>query len=475
MRRSTRGLTLLLALILAACDAGEAEGEQGAAEARSAASAEERPRTQAILLIVLDTLRADHLSLHGYARPTSPRLDDFAQRATVYAQAKATSPWTLPSHASLFTGLYPFEHGARTFDPAALEDPDETGNVGCLGAEHLTLAEVLRDAGYATAAIGANEGFLDARFGLDQGFEHYDIRRGRGPELNQRAFLWLVAHKDEPFFLFLNYMDTHRPYNCVEREGFPDCGTPKQATALLRELSSMALDQGLEPPPEKVARLVQQYDTSIANLDAALGELFDQLDAWGVLERALVIVTSDHGEYLGEHGLFEHSKDVYEEVQHVPLIVHHPGQDGRRDVDEAISIARIPALVLDHAQGNPERPASFDRHPQGAAVLAENYFSRMHDLNKPRGDALRRIRRAVYAGSDKLVLTGDSAVELYELEQDPGERTNRLDASAQRAAELRTHASAWPLPGPEVRPVLPRLDDEARETLRALGYAGDDE
>jgi len=149
-----------------------------------------------VLLITLDTLRADHLGCYGYDKPTSPNIDRFAARATRFERALATAPWTIPTHASLFTGLHPYEHEAHSFDvrmPAF--------NVYPLPSEHKTLAEALRSEGYATAGIVANSAYLSSQSNIDQGFDMWDAQHRKAPEINARAFAWLDEHKERPFFL----------------------------------------------------------------------------------------------------------------------------------------------------------------------------------------------------------------------------------------------------------------------------------
>ena len=170
------------------------------------------PPARGVVLVTIDTLRADHLGCYGYARNTSPSLDALAERATVYTRAMASSPWTLPTHASLFTGLAPFEHGARTFLDASgrsLANP--------LDSAHLTLAEALRAEGFATAAFVANTGYLHPRHQLDRGFEVYEVRDESAMSMLPRIFEWLDEKAGGAFFLFVNFMDAHRPYNTTPR------------------------------------------------------------------------------------------------------------------------------------------------------------------------------------------------------------------------------------------------------------------
>lgn len=454
--RRLRLLPVLLAAAAAACggaDRAELEG------------------TDAILFLSLDTLRADRTSLHGYGRPTTPSLERLAATATFYPRALATAPWTLPSHASMFTGLFPYEHGARTVALSPRERDAGTSNAAPLGEEYLTLAEVLANAGYRTGAIAANVSFLEAKYGLGQGFDHYDVARGKVRDINARAIAWIDAAPDESFFLFLNYMDTHRPYNTDPVEGFARSGDHRK---IVKKLKERLLATGAAPAGW-LATLSADYDLSVANLDAGLGELFDALRDRGLFDEALIVVTSDHGEYLGEHGYIEHAKDVYQEVVHVPLVVKEPGQVAGR-VDEAwISHVHLPKLVLDHARVPRDLPelAPFASNWPRGPVVAENYGARLRDLEEAWGPRLDRVRRAYVTGETKWIESSDGEEELYDLAADPGEATNLAETGVERGAALRAGVEAWRdarVDGESAERVL--IDAAEASVLDELGYGG---
>ena len=423
-----------------------------------------------IILITLDTLRADHLSCYGYARETSPRLDAFAAQATRYTNSRATAPWTVPTHASLFTGLHPFEHGAHSFDITALSD-----NVYALDGNAPTLAEVLGSGGYRTGAIVANQVYLAPELGLDRGFGDYSLARERAPELSRRALTWIDA-AGEPFFLFLNYLDTHRPYNVAGSDGGHEAEPAQHPSVLLDRLHDQVMVKGHPPEPALRAQVIGQYDRSIENLDAALGQFFDALGERGLLENTWIVITSDHGEYFGEHGLVEHSKDVYEEALAVPLIVRAPGQARGTLVDTPVSSVDLPRLILDGAL--PEHAehwrAIFPHAPGSHGVLAQNYYSRPIDLLHPTiGPRLRRVRTVLYRGSRKFIHSSDGRHELYDLGRDPAESTNLIGREPDFDARLRAEAEAL-LAGPRAHApgaTEPReLGAERLDAMRALGY-----
>lgn len=423
--------------------------------------------------MVCDTLRADHLSLYGYSRPTSPNLEELAQRSTVYHRAQAAAPWTLPSHASMFTGLYPSEHGAHTWSEEALASLREQGwsednNVGPLADRYITLAEYFAERGWATGAVVANIAYMDERFGIAQGFDTYRRQRGPVEEITRRALQFIKAHQDESFFLFVNLMDTHRPYNLRPHPPIPDHSSDGN---LLKRLVPLILDPGAAAPPELLDALRDQYDTAIANLDQGLGDFFQALESDGLLDRMCLVVTSDHGEFLGEHELIEHSKDVYQGTLHVPLILKAPQQTERLDDLDWIGHVHLPGLILD-ALGDPAAAPLMRRHwPRSEGVLSENYDSRLHDLRAPWGDRFRRSRRVLVHGDLKTILSSDGNHETYDLARDP-EEAQALDQDEIRAAHRKR---AWEsFEGLKVAPpgaAVP-LDDAALKAMEQLGYGG---
>jgi arylsulfatase A-like enzyme len=421
-----------------------------------------------VVLIVLDTVRADHLGCYGYARAISPRIDGFARNATRYTRSVSAAPWTVPSHGSLFTGRPPFVHGAHTF---AVESP--TKNVNPLPLDRVTLAETLHSAGYRTAAFVANVAYLAPHWQLDQGFETYHVERLHGDALNQHVFSWL-EQVTTPFFLFVNYIDAHRPYNTTPRPGLLD-PPAEHGPELLDQLVEQVMP-ATGPVPEALARkVVDQYDTAIANLDEQIGVLLNRLEQSGVAENTVIVITSDHGEYFGEHQLVEHSKDIYQEAIRVPLILRGPGQrDGT--IDDTLVVSNdVPRLILaEFPEGARERlSAPFPDLPGEHLVVAENYFTRRKDLFDPRwGWRFQRIRRAVFDWPYKLIHSSDGQHELYDLEQDPSEQRNLIDERreiADRLALALAELDAADPSGP-LEPDTTPLDEELRKRLEALGY-----
>jgi arylsulfatase A-like enzyme len=427
-----------------------------------------------VILITMDTMRADHMSCYGYERHTSPRMDAFADSATFYTRSMASSPWTVPTHASLFSGRDPFEHGSHT-----LKAVGRSQNINLLTDGFLTLAEALAREGYATGAFVANDGLLATRWNLNQGFQTYHIERTLAEVLNLRVFAWLdsVTTTGDPFFLFINYMDTHRVYNTKPRPGFLPEPAVQDRGQLLEELYHQVMP-GVDPIPwDLVQQVIDQYDTAVANLDEQIGVLLDRLRESGTYENTLIVLTSDHGEYFGEHHLVEHSKDVYQGALWVPLIIKEPGQhEGRRD-DTLISSSDIPHLVFAAlSEETASKYASeFPNAPGNHPVIAENYYTRSRDLFNPIwGKRFDRIRTAVYEWPYKYIQSSDGRSELYHLGYDERETANLIDKDRERALRMRVVLEEYMNSRPTFEKKIdqpPMSADEIRK-LKSLGYMG---
>jgi len=425
-----------------------------------------------VLIIVMDTVRADHLGAYGYPRPLTPNLDALSSQSSRFTRARATAPWTLPSHASLFTGLYPSEHGLHSVLIDAMASVTPGGatqdNVLPMDPGLPTLAELLSRAGYQTAAFVANS-HLQPVYGLSRGFDTWELVDGNADVVNERVFRWLEVAGQHSFFLFLNYMDAHNPYNPRPRPDLFEEPLPTTSASTMARLYLSILGKG-RVPRGQLRLLIDLYDRGLANLDHELGQLFAHLRARGLWDDLLLVVTSDHGEYFGEHDLIAHSKDVYEPVMAIPLLIKTPGQREGRVRDDWVSLAQVPALVLEHTPGL--APESLGPTRSDGVIVAENYYTRLKDLLSPWGDRFRRIRQVLYEGDWKLIRSSDGEHELYYLVPDPGESRNVIGEQAPRAEammgtlarELGTDA----FDGSEREPVT--IPEEVSERLKALGY-----
>jgi arylsulfatase A-like enzyme len=426
-----------------------------------------------VILITLDSLTASHLGCYGYARETSPHIDAFASQATLYRRAYSTSPWTLPTHASIMTGKFPFEHGAHNFKlkgNAPREYP--------LDESFLTLAEALKREGFATAALTANTGYLAPRWKLNQGFDVYANRRVNGEGLNKAAFKWLDAHRDESFFLFLNYMDTHSPYNVIKPSQRPDFlanVSSRHADPLFKDLMERMIDGEARLPEADVELLGDLYDIAIANIDEYMQALFERLRELGLYEEVMIVLTSDHGEYFGEHGLVEHGKDVYQGGLWIPLIVKYPNQRKGEIVEGEVSSADIPRLIFSRFPREIAKRylPQFSDEASERIVISENYYVYPAFWKLGRLNRFNRERAVVYDWPYKLIRSSDGKHELYDLESDPDETENLFARQSDLAEEMRDRFERFKSgrvemlePGDEAIAPTP----EQIEELKALGY-----
>jgi arylsulfatase A-like enzyme len=452
-------------------------GPPAARAAQDQPANKDRPN---VLFIVLDTVRADHLSLYGYSRRTSPSLEAFAEQATTFSFAHSTAPFTLSSHASMFTGQLPSEHGAHHV-PLAAKDGDFR-----LAAGTETLASRLADKGYRTGAVVANTGYLGPWTGLAQGFHEYKSRPlrqyGYVPAylsvlhrvskidadalllksadarfVTNQAMAWIEEHRERPFFLFVNYFDAHDPYRPPAR----------YARRYLESPASSGGGVGGWP--------ASQYDGEIAFLDAELGRLFQWLDETKIAGRTLVIVTSDHGEGFGEHGCHGHSNSLYEELPHVPLVVRLPGQNKKSQSDAAVSLRSIPTIVDMALAGERDPDALSTRLAASESrLIAEHWFS-TGNANNCASSSHGPVIRAVFNNRRKLIQTA-SVEELYDLAEDPGERRDLFRAAPELAQATRRSVLLPQIPElglivnsqQGTKPARP--DEVTWERLRALGY-----
>ncbi|MDJ0851212.1 MAG: sulfatase [Myxococcota bacterium] len=443
------------------------------------ACSEARPRN--VLLISVDTLRADHLGAYGYAAPTSPFLDSLAARGVRFVEAHATASWTLPSHMSLMTSLHPHAHRV---------DTERAG----LAPEVRTLAQVLGAAGLRTAAF-VSWVYVSRKYGFDRGFDRFvellppkERRRPGSPDtVEADAFVdevleWAAFAGSEPFFLFLHLFGPHLDYAPpLEDARIFDPGLSDLRAGRYSELRPYI--RGLGAGAKRIAaderaRALALYDGEIRFVDRELARLFAALEARGLLEHTLVVFTSDHGEEFDEHGSMEgHGWTLYDEVTHVPLLLRFP--DDRYAgtvVGEPVSGVDVAPTILD-ALGLAV-PGAFAGRSLLPLVRGESVASR------PVFSQIRRFNRkwAVRTDRHKLVYTADTGTnafgvpvrpgyELYDLAADPGERRDRYAESGPEALALVRALDAFRAararePAPPAAP----LSAEERRRLRALGY-----
>jgi len=405
-----------------------------------------------VLLISVDTLRADHLELYGYHRRTAPNLTSWAEReAVVFERVVAQAPWTLPSHVSMLTGLDALAHGVNYHRPA----PEPL----------LLLSEILYAQGYRTLAVTGGA-YLDPQFGLGQGFERYHYFRGQDydKELDQGlavALAWLREAAAEPFLFFFHTYDVHEPYFAREPEyasfaggdePYPAVGTralpPQRDLAFQARREMVFLEGPVDSPPDP--HLVRaMYDSGIAHTDRGLLRLLGALDELGIADRTIVVFTSDHGEALGEHGLAGHG-DLYDHTVLVPLIVKLPGREaaGERIAHQVRSMDIVPTLL------------DLLRLPAPAPVTGRSLLPVIRGSRSPDGDAVSyeaigNRGLAIRSGDGHKYVLVDAAWKptaaptesLFDLRSDPAEQRAATDDSPpmrrlRRQAQRQLHRSA---------------------------------
>lgn len=443
----------------------------GASEAEAAKGSAAPPdRLPNVVLVVIDTLRADHLGCYGYSLDTSPQIDSFSKSATFYPRSVSAAPWTLPTHTSLFTGRHVYEHRVHNYQVS-----DDTVAAAMIPADQTLLTEILRGEGFVTGAFVANTGYVNARHGFDRGFQTYHNELLYAEQLNPHVFAWLQENKEKSFFLFVNYMDTHRPYNTKPREGLLDRPLDED-TKLFNKVYTAVMSAEDPVAPDLLQGIQDQYDTSITHVDAGFGALLDQLKAHNLYDNTLIILTSDHGEYLGEHFLFGHGLDVYEGCARIPLIIKNVRQYTGRVVNTVISSVDIPRLLLKNLDRQllAKHGEKFPYEPGNHPVLTENFTSRAMDLFHPVwGFRFQRSRTALYEWPFKFILSSDGNHELYNLDVDPYELRNLAASELQRTEKMMERIKIWrdqALRYPKVPPAARDLTEEEKQTLEALGY-----
>lgn len=478
----------------------------------------QRPPTPPnVLWVVWDTARADRMSVYGHDLPTTPFLETWATGARVFDDVRSTASYTLPSHASMFTGLLPSEHCTHN----ATRQLDEA---------QVTIAELLRDAGYGTFLYSANPHISNGG-NFDQGFdteEHpwspaYEARAkeivleklaaDRSSELPERletqgasgltawnikaagelaedALLsWLDEKGDGPWFAFLNYMEAHRPLIPPRefREALMDGADVERSYEVDRTWDSMwAYTFGLQEYSDEELRLTRAtYDAAILELDTLFESLVGALERAGALDNTIIVLTSDHGEHLGEQHMLDHQYTVYEPALRIPLILHAPGRvEPGRDARRAMNFDLFPTLLrltgVTPETGMPLHPRDLLAPEGERTVFAEEPASsnvgvaivrRTYPDFDP--SPWQRRLRAFYDGNDKFVWGSDGRHQLFDLSEDPDESTNLVDVRAERAEELKRRTTDYfdtLTLCTSLTEQYEQLSPEQREMLKSLGY-----
>jgi arylsulfatase A-like enzyme len=446
----------------------------------------EDPRPN-IILISIDTLRADHLGCYGYERPTSPMIDRFAKQAVKFNSTYSQSSWTLPSHMSIMTSQYPHIHKI------------ETGRHS-LADSKTTIAEVLSKAGYKTQAF-ISWVYVSKKYGFDHGFDqfvellppahrvdsstHWSIK---AQSVTDNALSWLNKEHTEPFFLFLHYFDPHidyeppAPYDTMFDQSYK--GNAKGTFEWLHTYIS-----GVHKEPKQIGKrdlqyITALYDGEIRYTDKHIGRLLEGIDNSLGLKNCLVILTSDHGEELNDHGSMEgHQWTLYQEVIHVPLLIRFPSKrHASMAVSSPVELIDIAPTILDYLQ----IPLPEDFQGKSLMGLMEN--PEIYTSDRPVFAETKRhtIKQSIIRHPYKLIHTspltkGKNGMpvpenfEFYDIQKDPREQNNILTKSPLVATELAVELRSWMtssprLPNDQSKPAEVQLSPKEIERLRSVGY-----
>ena len=489
--------TLALMLVLVAGSEvlavfGRAPGVEAAPKEVSSAS---RPN---VVVIVMDTVRADHLSLYGYDRDTTPNLKGLAQDSVVYSNAISSSDITLTSHASLFTGMYASWHGGYC-------DPAKAPYGQPVNPNYPTLPELLKSSGYSTLGVAANL-YLRADFGLQRGFDEFHIPRPVAmlpadvPFLMRRTLrralrlvvdttqfdrlfsfagdvdselFSVLAHRGrEPFFAFLNYMDAHFPYvpPVPYEHQFP--GEKPGYTQEDLEAEQIAISGGRDPSPVYLRHSLSKYDGGIAYVDAEVGRVVAWLKQHNTYENTMLVIASDHGEAFGERHRVGHGNSPYQNVVRVALMVKFPHSAHQGIESTPVSLIDVAPTVL-ATLGLPVPPAMQGRdlnHPESLAgrVLYNEAFpcAVLQPPDCPHGC----MARAVYQWPYKYIASSTGKRELFDLSKDPLEEHTLYAVQRPVAESLRANLDSWMKSMPARATQKHNLNRDDLQRLKGLGY-----
>ncbi|MBW1686087.1 MAG: sulfatase [Deltaproteobacteria bacterium] len=417
-----------------------------------------------MVLVTLDTLRADRLGCYGYERPTSPNLDALAKRGVRFSDAVAQAISTPPSHASILTGLNPPAHGLRRLWGQSLAQ------------QNLTLAEILRDRGFVRAAFVSGRP-LDRRSGLDQGFSIYDdslpgeAAERVGTATNAAVRSWLAQREPGRLFLWVHYFDPHWPYRAprAHRKRFLR-SDPRDRRGIRPMNANEITGSPRVYPPSRAQAGRELYDAEVAYMDEMVGELLALLDREGILSEAIIAVVADHGECLGEHGYFFGHWDVFEETARVPMILVHPGRSWRGiSVEQTVRTIDLFPTILSWLKVPLPGPVDgrdltpliegIERESRPAYTEQLEYFG-VRSIR--RGDMLliHRLSEGEGGTGESFTAYERGPLALRELRALPPSQLEALRSQLRALAETTTAHET----------VESEVPQEAAEQLRALGY-----
>lgn len=423
-----------------------------------------------LVLISVDCLRADHVGAYGYERATTPAIDALARDGTVFENAFATASWTLPTHMSMLTGLVPSLHGATKWEK--------------LASSVAFLPETLAEAGYRTSGV-VSWVYLSQTFGFERGYHAYRVLDDpEAPDIVDAAITELRRGRGQPQFLFVHLYDPHWPY-------LPPSERIETFGERPRDISTLLKKTGGKTAPDddtEIDEIIRLYDAEIAFADEELGRLFDAMRTSDVYDDALIVVTSDHGEAFWDHGHWQHTLTLFDELTHVPLIIKWPQGANAGRVDDLVSqVDLFPTLAEAAGVAFPESERGvMARRSLAAASASPRTLLSEVTWRSPDGTFMKvslRDRNLKYIATlsgpvgDDLAVSEVTMEELYDLAADPEERHNLLPGDASRASRYRAELRAFLDDAKAARSLRAgeavELDDRTLEKLESLGYTHD--
>lgn len=413
-----------------------------------------------VILIIIDTLRANHLSSYGYERETTPNIDKFASESYLFKNVIAAAPWTTPSIGSIFTSQYPSVLGYND-QPIVLD------------SKFITLAEIFKENNYITSGVIAHQ-YISTSFGFDQGFDFYDEENALGhghissPSITKKAVSFLKDNQNKKFFLFLHYFDPHYDYILHENYNyFPDYDGPLfsgESIYTLREIAHSLSGNDID-------YIKALYDSEINITDEHIGKFLDQLKELGLYKDALIIITSDHGEEFCERGdhWIGHTMKLYQELIHVPLMIKFPGNNKKKIINESVELIDLMPTIIDYVGFTIPDAYKLDgrkiniRKPEKKKIFSETKRS-------------ASLQSVIWKGWKLIYDSTNKNKELYNLRKDPFELKNLASKNNKMTKKIETMLLEWNK-YVELRKQLfnveskqPKLSPEDIEILKSLGY-----
>ena len=446
-------------------------------------SAARMPARPTLILISIDCLRADHVGVYGYEKPTTPSIDELAKESAVFRRAASASSWTIPSHMSMFTGLPPLLHGV-----SESQDRYWAGTAKKLAPSVPYLAEILAREGYDTAGAVSSVAMSQV-YGFERGFGVYRLHPASAAEVVDSALDLARRAKGREQFLFLHFIDAHWPYLPMVEfreyareflDRFPP--RPKDISELTRRLSGKAE----KARPEDAAFALSLYDAAIAHVDRELGRFFRELRSLSLYEDSLILVTSDHGESFHDHRTWGHGRNLYQELTHVPLIVKWPRSSLKGEVGAPVGhVDFFPTLLSEAGIAPPPNEGvslrvAFERSRDFSSARAilmdvswEDRFRRETMLSVRRGDR-KYVAVFPYRPPEEPSWSSLLREELYDLESDPLEEMNLAAALEAEVGPFRERVKAYLEAATAFRSRHPggeiEIDEDVERSLESLGY-----